>query len=148
VKTVLLRYTTDKFTADNLWHRVRDIETYPQRIKFCKKVYDIDFKHGGSYTDVTTLLWIPATVRHEIVSAKYPTEIKYSLKMPLGATSQHSFRLKRKNGKIVLLVEVTFDLGHPRLRLLGNIVSYILARRLVTMLKSGFPEEEPEVFIS
>lgn len=127
---------------------MRDIETYPQRIKFCKKVYDVDFKHGGSYTDVSTVLWIPATVRHEIVSVKYPTEIKYFLKMPLGATSQHSFKLKRERGKIILLVEVTFDLGHPRLRVLANVVGYILAHRLVTMLKSGFPEEEPEVFIS
>jgi hypothetical protein len=125
-----------------------DIETYPQRIKFCKKVYDIDFKLGGSYTDVSTLLWIPATVRHNIVSVSYPTEVKYLLEMPLGATSKHSYQLTREKGMITLLVEVTFDLGHPRLRLLANMVGFILARRLVIMLKSGLPEVEPEVLIT
>ncbi len=148
MKKVQLRYVVSNMSDDELWHLVRDIESYPQRIKYCKKVYDIDFKHGGSYTDVTTLLWIPATIRHQIVSAKYPTEIKYFLSMPLGATSNYSFKLKHKQGKTILEVEVDFDLGHHHLPLLPRIVGFVLARRLVSMLKSGLPEFEPEVSVT
>jgi hypothetical protein len=142
MKSVRLTFTTQGHTVDDLWNLVRDVDTYPARIKYCKKVLSVDFKHGGSYTDVTTLLWIPATIRHTIESVQYPHRIEYVMALPGGGTSRQSYGFSHANGTTVCEIKVTFDLGHP---LIDRTVGYVLSRRLVSMLKSGLPVVEPEI---
>ncbi|HUD11052.1 MAG TPA: hypothetical protein VMS08_01465 [Candidatus Saccharimonadia bacterium] len=142
MRVIQLRFSSKQFSLDNLWHRVSDVETYPGRIKYCLRSYDVDFRAGGSYTDVTTLLWFPLTINHRIDVANYPAEIQYYLALPFGGSSRQTYRFERKDGVSVVLVEVEFDLGNPFFtRFVGNVLS----RRLVAMLQSGFPEDRCEV---
>lgn len=142
MKTLAMRIATEQLSIETIWQRVSEIETYPKRIKYCQRVFDIDIREGGHYTDVTTLLWVPITIRHTIESIKQLTEIKYFLTLPGGGVSQQMYHFSHEHGKAVLVAKVTFDLGHP---ILTETIGVILKYRLVRMLRSAFPEIKAEL---
>jgi ribosome-associated toxin RatA of RatAB toxin-antitoxin module len=137
MKTIVLRAATSELTLDEMWHRVSDIKTYPQRIKYCRRVWDVDFREGGGYTDTTTLLWWPLTIRHHIAEVHYPTQIKYDLNHPGGWTSTQTFTFGRDGDRTTLQATVVFHFDNP---LYDRVFGFLLKPRLVRMLGSAFPE--------
>ncbi len=137
MKTVVLRVSTNKLSLDTMWHRVADITTYPQRIKYCHKVWDVDLREGGGYTDLTTIMWVPLTINHHIVEERYHTRIKYSLAHWGGWTSTQTYTFTTDQDITTLEANISFDFGN---QVLNNTFGPILKKRIVRMLESGFPE--------
>jgi ribosome-associated toxin RatA of RatAB toxin-antitoxin module len=138
MKTIMLRGSTTELTLDEMWHRVSDVQAYPQRIKYCRKVWDVDFREGGGYTDTTTLLWWPIKIRHHIAKVQYPTQIVYDLHhQDPGWTSTQTFTFSAEGDRTMLQAEVTYHFDNP---IFDRTFGLILRPRLVQMLRSAFPE--------
>jgi ribosome-associated toxin RatA of RatAB toxin-antitoxin module len=133
----MLRTSTSQLSLGEMWHRVSDIRSYPQRVKYCRRVWGVDFREGGEYTDTTTLLWVPITIHHHIAEVSYPTRIKYELSHPGGWSSTQIFTFGSKPGLTTLEAKISFHFDNP---IFDYALGLVLKPRLVRMFKSVFPE--------
>ncbi|HSX09373.1 MAG TPA: hypothetical protein VLF93_04415 [Candidatus Saccharimonadales bacterium] len=122
----------------DLWKIMTAIEDYPTWCKFCKKMLTKDIKvvEGTVFHDVTTLLWIPLTIKHVITKVKPHEELHFFLPLPGGGKMWHKFTFKQKGKYSYMTSEIIFDLGS---RLRNATVGRILEKRWRQLIEEGFP---------
>jgi ribosome-associated toxin RatA of RatAB toxin-antitoxin module len=137
MRTLRLAGTTRILSAEQIWDRISQVENYPQYVKFCRSVTAEMGESGPRYTDVTTLLWVPLSIEHEVVLSKPGEELHYYLPLPLGGKMWHVYRIKQQGDEAELQADIRFDLGNP---IFNHTVGRVLKRRLEQMYMGVFPE--------
>jgi uncharacterized membrane protein len=132
-----------KVPVEKVWEALIDIEKYPERVKFVKKVKIYGQGEGSRWDDTTTILWFPLTLKHTITALKKNKE--YSFEIPLSSTGvmRQKYLIRQDNGEGVIVEgTISYDLGN---KLLNMTLSPILKKRLRNMLESSVRFIEGEV---
>lgn len=143
MKTIKVTAKSNKISLENAWSLITEIEKYPSRVKFVKKVKVYGRGEGSRWDDVTTILWVPLTMHHTVTSYKKNKE--YSFKIPLGLGGkmrQKYILIKETPNTIKVDGSITYDLGS---KLLNKTIGIILQRRLKKMLVSSIQNIGGEV---
>lgn len=86
VKTRSVVLSADlKVQAGTLWKFVANVKTYPKFVKFMQSAeVDGAFRPGSSWTDWSTVMFIPLKIKHEILKVEKEKTVVNLIKMPLG----------------------------------------------------------------
>lgn len=102
------------FTApvDRLWEMFSEVSNYPRYIKYCQKAELVgEFKVGSTWSDWSTVVWIPLKIIHKIEKVKPQKEIVYRIDLPFGGNIRQHFDLQDlgKGTKVVVRIEIGFE---------------------------------------
>jgi ribosome-associated toxin RatA of RatAB toxin-antitoxin module len=122
-------------SIEKAWQIVTDIEKYPQRVKYVKKVEIYGIGEGSQWDDITQILWIPIKIRHTVTSAIKNKEYEFSIRLYFGGTMKQKYTLSKENQETIIQGIIIFDLGN---KLINNTLGVILKHRLKKMLVSSF----------
>lgn len=138
MRKILVESSSTVHTQKDLWEIMTAFEDYPTWCKFCKSMTmtPAEVKKGVVFHDVTTLLWIPLTIKHIITKVKPHEELHFFLPLPWGGKMWHKFYFQQYDTHSRMRTEITFDLGNW---LFNKTVGYILEKRWVKLLHQGFP---------
>lgn len=121
-------------TSSRLWEIITEINRYPNYIKF---VYwariNGRFEAGSTWTDLSTILFIPILVRHEIMKIRTGRKVLYLIKLPFGGKIMQIFEIKQKQKTTDMSIEIVIDLKNP---ILDSVLGKFLERRTKFMLNS------------
>ncbi len=143
MKTVNVVAQTKNLSLDSAWKLITEIEKYPQRVKYVKKVKVYGAGVGSQWEDLTTILWIPLTMRHTITSFKKNEEYGFTIPLSFGGVMKQNYIIsKEKRDAVTIKGSITYDLGN---KFLNNTIGSILNRRLKKMLLSSIRNIDGEV---
>src|SRR5579862_9534631 len=135
MRRLVMEAKSKKFSHKELWLAIADLEKYPEVVKYCKKITVTEIKEGGTFQDVTTLLWIPMKITHVITKLKPHEEIHFFLPLPGGGKMWHKFSFKQDGEHGLMIADISFDLGNE---LYNATVGYLLEKRWEALLIHGF----------
>ena len=129
--TINATSTQDKTT---LWQILTDIASYPQRARYCQRVYNItDIKVGGGFDDVTTILWLPLHMHHQFTRVEVNKALAFDLPLQFGGNMTQTYELVHQDSGINIVITIEFDL---RNRLYDMLIGRLLQNKLQKMLVS------------
>lgn len=137
MRKIVMEVKTKVLSREAMWDKIIHIERYPEWVKYCKKIDITEVKEGATFSDITTLLWIPMKIHHKIISIKKYKEIIFFLPLPGGGKMWHTFTFGQDHDETYMRAEIKFDLGNI---LFNNTVGYILEKRWENILNNAFPE--------
>lgn len=109
-----------------VWKYISNIRTYPKFVDFQKRVVRVDdFKVGGRWSDVSTVLFFPQQVNHEIIEIVNGKKVVYLIKLPFGGKIIQTVEALsyEKGCKFTLGAEI--DLGSKIVdMLIGSILEF------------------------
>ncbi len=141
--TITVTALSKNITLEKAWEFLTDIEKYPQRVKYLKKVKIYGTGKGSRWDDITTILWIPLKMRHTVTA--YEKYHHYCFELPLffGGTMKQEYLLSEKNrNDTIIKSTITYDLGN---KFLNNTIGTILKYRLKKMLESSIKNTGAEI---
>jgi len=126
---------------EEAWEYFADIQNYPKRVTFLKKIILIDeVGEGGTWFDVTSILWIPAKVKHETTIFLPPKQIGFEVFVP-GGKMFHMYSVTGAKHSAKVTAEIRFVL-HP---FIDIFMGSILQKRLTVMLESTLDNMKKEL---
>lgn len=131
-------------SLEKAWDLITDIEKFPQRVKYVKKVKVFGTGVGSKWDDITTILWIPMRMRHTVKSFDKNKEYSFIIRFPSNGQMEQKYTISQKDGESIIQALVTYDLGN---KLLNMTLGSILKKRLENMLVSSFQKTGGEVQI-
>lgn len=135
MKTVRITACSTKISLENAWNLITDIEKYPQRVKYVKKVKVYGRGVGAFWEDITSILWIPIKIQHTITAYKKNKEYSFTIPLSFGGRMTQKYMLLKENPKkIIVKGLITYDLGS---KILNDTIGTILKPRLKKMLISS-----------
>jgi hypothetical protein len=141
--TVTVSARSKDLSLDKAWKLLTDIEKYPQRIKYVKKVVVHDTGVGSQWDDITTILWIPLKMPHTVISSKKNREYSFEVPLLFGGIMKQKYCLSSESATSTLIYcSITYDLG---LKILNRTIGLILKRRLKSMLESSLEKFGGEI---
>lgn len=142
MKTINITLHLKNMPLNKAWDMITDIEKYPQRVKYVKKVKVYGAGLGSEWDDVTTILWIPMRMRHTVNSLIKNKEYGFTIPLYFGGTMVQKYTLSEKDHESVINGSITFDLGN---KILNAALGPILENRLKNMLISSFQKTGGEI---
>ncbi len=131
-------------SLEKAWDLITDIEKFPQRVKYVKKVRVFGTGVGSEWDDITTILWIPMRMRHTVKSFDKNKEYSFIIRFLSNGHMEQKYAISQKDGKSIIQALVTYDLGN---KLLNMTLGSILKKRLENMLVSSFQKTGGEVYL-
>lgn len=131
-------------SLEKAWDLITDIEKFPQRVKYVKKVKAFGTGVGSEWDDITTILWIPMRMRHTVKSFDKNKEYSFIIRFLSNGYMEQKYAISQKEGKAIIQALVTYDLGN---KLLNMTLGSILKKRLENMLVSSFQKLGAEVYL-
>lgn len=143
MKTVKVETQTKNLSLEKAWELITDIEKYPQRVRYVKKVKVRGAGVGSQWEDLTTILWIPIKMQHTITSFKKNKEYGFTIPLSFGGIMKQNYIIsKEKQNAVTIKGSITYDLGN---KFLNNTIGSILNRRLKKMLLTSIRNIDREV---
>ena len=136
MRKILVKSTSKTLSQKDLWDVVTALEKYPTWCKTCIKMIPTTLEVGAIYHDITTLLWVPLKIKHVVMKMEPHKEIHIFLPLPGGGKMWHKFMLQQKGKEVLLISEITFDLGN---KLKNATVGYLLEKRWIELIEQGYP---------
>lgn len=127
---------------EKLWNLITDIEKYPQRVKYVKKVKVHGTGLGSKWDDITTILWIPMRMRHTVNAFNKNKEYGFIIPLRFNGYMEQKYTLFRNDEKSIVEGVVKFDLGN---KILDKVLGSVLKKNLKTMLESSFQKQGGEI---
>ncbi len=141
--------TTTEITIDakniplqRAWDIITDIEKYPQRVKYVKKVKMFGEGVGSEWDDITTILWIPMRMRHKVSSFNKNKEYSFIIHFLANGYMEQKYSLSQKNEGSIIHALIKYDFGN---KFLNVTLGSILKNRLKNMLVSSFQKLGGEI---
>ncbi|MBU3978980.1 hypothetical protein KJ980_04995 [Patescibacteria group bacterium] len=141
--TIKITGHSNKIDLETAWNKIIDIEKYPQRVKYVKKVKVHNTGLGSKWDDITTILWIPIKMRHTVNYLQKNKEYGFKVYMYFGGCMEQKYTLSQKDKKLIIHALITFDLGN---KLLNASLGFVLKKRLRNMLISNFKKNGAEIY--
>lgn len=136
---------SEDISTEKAWTLLTEIETYPKKIKFIKKVKVYGTGKGSRWDDLTTILWIPLLMHHTVTSFKQNAEYAFHIPLKTGGFMDHKYIITKNNQKGAKVdMIVTFDLGN---KFLNITLGILLKQRLKDMLISSIMREGTGIII-
>lgn len=134
-KRKVVHSTRVKLTPQELWTMLTNIEQYPKYIKYMQSSrLHGKFDIGNHWTDISTVMFYPMNVKHEIINIKEGREVVFLIKLPLGGRIVQKGIIEDRGKYISLKLEATIDLGH---RLIDLTLGPILEKRMSKMFRGS-----------
>lgn len=134
MESVKIKAQTESLTREKVWDLLIDIEKYPERVKFVKKIEIHGVGKGSKWDDTTTILWLPLTMHHTVKNFVKNEEYSFSLPIWGGGSMEQAYTIKEEGKKVIVEAVVNFTLGHEIFNL---TIGKILKARLKEMLISA-----------
>ncbi len=136
MRKIVVRSTSKTLTHKDLWNRITTLEEYPDWCKYCIKMMPTKLEVGAIYHDITTLLWIPLKIKHQIIKIEPHKEFHLFLPLPGRGKMWVENKFAQEGNIGVLETEVRFDLGN---RFFNATVGHVLEKRWMNLIRQGFP---------
>lgn len=133
---------TKKIPLEQAWDIITDIDKFPQRVKYVKKVKVFGTGIGSEWDDITTILWIPLQMRHTVKSFNKNKEYSFIIRFHPGGYMEQKYSLSQKDQGSIIQALIKFDLGN---KFLNTTLAPILKKRLRNMLTSSFQKLGGEI---
>lgn len=143
MRTLTITARSKNIPLEKAWDLVTDIEKYPQRVKYVKKVKSYGTGIGSQWDDVTTILWIPLRMRHTVKSIEKNKEYSFVIPLHFGGYMEQKYTLSWEDDKSITRALIKYDLGN---KFLNATIGSILKKRLKNMLISSFQKTGGEVY--
>jgi ribosome-associated toxin RatA of RatAB toxin-antitoxin module len=140
--TIEVTTHTKNIPLEKAWDIITDVEKFPQRVKYVKKVKVLGEGTGSEWYDLTTILWIPMWMRHKVTALKKNNEYGFIIPLSLGGYMEQKYSLSPKNEGSIIQALITFNLGN---KFLNATVGVILENRLKNMLTFSFQKLGGEI---
>lgn len=139
-KRKVVHSTRVNLNPQELWSMLTNIEQYPKYIKYMQSSrLHGKFDVGNHWTDISTVMFYPMNVKHEIINIKEGREVAFLIKLPLGGKIVQKGVIEDRGKYISLKLEATIDLGHP---LVDLLVGSILQKRTKKMFKGSLKNKK------
>ena len=137
MNTVEVTMQINRLTLDEIWDILTDIEKYPQRVKYVKKVkIRGELKEGTCWEDTTAILWIPQKMTHTITSFKKNKEYSFSVPLYFGGIMTQTYQISTGQQKATLIKgTISYDCKN---KFANRLTKIILNPKLKDMLESTF----------
>lgn len=134
MRSVEVKAKAKNITIEEAWKLITDIENYPKRVKYVKKVKSYGTGVGSQWDDVTAILWFPLTLHHTVTACKKNKEYSFMVPLQFGGKMYQTYTLvKEPSGSVKFNGIITYDLGN---KILNNTIGTILDGKLKKMLVS------------
>jgi len=143
MKPIKITMHSKNISLEKAWDLITDIEKFPQRVKYVKKVKVFGTGVGSEWDDITTILWIPMRMRHTVKSFDKNKEYSFIIRFLSNGYMEQKYAISQKDGKSTIQALVTYDLGN---KLLNITLGSILKKRLENMLVSSFQKTGGTVY--
>lgn len=134
---------SDKISLDSAWDQITDIEKYPQRVRYVKKIKIHNTGIGSKWDDITTILWIPLKMRHTVNYLQKNKEYGFKVDIFFNGCMEQKYTLSQKDKELIIHALITFDLKN---KFLNATLGSILKKRLSNMLISTFQKTGAEIY--
>lgn len=123
--------TRTKLPIADVWEVMTDISSYPSYVKFMKKakLYG-PVAVGTWWHDITTILWVPLSVKHKIVKYTKLKTIAFDVFSPFGSRMYQTISLQEKDNEVEVVVEISFKLS----KFFDIFLGSLLEKRLKDMI--------------
>lgn len=142
MNTIKITLQSKNLTLEKAWKLITEIEKYPQKVKYVKKVEIYGEGVGSKWDDTTTILLIPLKMRHTITSWDKNKEYSFNIPLYFGGYMKQKYILSQKDKIVIIEGLITYDLGN---NFLNKTIGAILSRRLKTMVLSSFEKTEKKL---
>ncbi len=143
MKSVSITVRTKKQAIDKVWDLLTDIEKYPKRVKYVKKVTVYGTSEGSVWDDTTTILWVPMKMKHTITTLRKNKEYSFDIPLYFGGVMKQKYVLRQEDRESVIIkASITYTLGN---RFFNQTIGKLLNKRLKNMLESTVQFVDGEV---
>lgn len=123
-----------------LWSLITNVEDYPRYIKYVHaSEMNGQFDVGNKWSDITTVMFYPLNVKHEIIDIKEGKEFTFLIRLPFKGKIVQKGIIEDKGDYVSFQLEATIDLGHP---LIDLLLGPILEKRTSQMLRAILENEK------
>lgn len=115
-----------------LWSLITNVEDYPRYIKYMQRSeLNGQFELGNKWSDISTVMFYPINVKHEIIDIKEGKEFTFLIRLPFKGKIIQKGIIEDKGDYVSFQLQATIDLGHP---LIDLLLGPILEKRTSEML--------------
>ena len=131
MRKVTVRRAT-KLSSKKIWSLIINLNNYPNHVKFLKKIeFEKPLSMGSSFSDITTIAYIPIKIAHEVDIYEENKRIGFFVKMPLFGFMKQRVEIEDKGLERIVNLTVEFDFQN---KLLDIIFGKFLEKRVKEML--------------
>jgi ribosome-associated toxin RatA of RatAB toxin-antitoxin module len=121
---------------EKAWSLITKVKDYPKIMPFTYSVTATHdpLKKGSSWSDITTILWIPLRMTHHIYRYDAHHSLGQRIDLPFRAELDEQFRLKTHGESTEVFVTVTF---HPGEIPLSPMILSIWEKRMKYLVQTA-----------
>ncbi len=120
-------------SRSEMWKSIQKVENYPSYVKFMKRAkIDGPFRTGTTWTDFSTVAYMPLRVRHKILKINGRQKVVYLIRLPLGGEVIQTLSVNGGDSQVEVGLDATIYFKN---RLLDYTLGPVLQRRTNEMFE-------------
>lgn len=129
--------------TDRLWKIVSGVSHYPKYVKYMKSAQmNGDFNIGNTWSDRSTVFYLPFVVHHKILVIKENREVRYLITLPFGGHVMQRITMRPQGDKSRATLEAEIDFKN---RFLDLVFGRILEARTREMFEGTLSRMENSI---
>lgn len=118
-----------------IWELIENVKDYPKFIKFVKYAWlGGPFNNGSKWTDITTIIFFPILVRHEILEVMEKEKAVFKIRMPFNGSIIQTVNIKPIKIGVEFKIAVAINMGN---KIADMIFGKFIEKRIYEMLNES-----------